>query len=332
MKRMLTVALVAGLVVLAGAVIVSAVFEGEEAGRPGAAPPPEKRESEASIEGWKALATRLGREGVFGVLYFTDEDCRLRALRLPRLEPAVAPAWTRCEFALSLANQVAPGAAVWHPQGPLWARERGRRIAAFAPGGTPQFDIRGSVPAFKPDGSLTFIDDRGVIALRTDCPTRTARCWEKLISQEELTKQLGEGSLVREMAWLDNDSFAAIVGHERFQNELIAVFDEDRVVNDFLEWTHPRLWDLRVAPGGEYFSVMTERFGPWIFGEAGTFLTDGAVVGGGGVRGRAVAWSPSARWVAIATTASVYIVQSAQLRNQPTIIRLPLSARDVAWR
>ena len=334
MRRILALALVAGVVVLAGAAVAAWILDADDSPRRAAGERTGENAPRPAVEGRAAHAERLEREGVHGVLYFTDERCRLRALRLPDLEPAPAPAWTRCGFSLSAGDVVAPDGAVWHPQGPLWARARAGRIEAFAPPRSAQFELRGTLPAFRPDGALTFVDDRGIVVFRLDCPSPASapRCRRTLLTHAEVEEQVGDGSRIREMTWLDNDSFAAIVGHERFENEIVAVFRGKRVVNDFLDRAHPRIWDLRASPGGSYFSVLTERFGPWIYDGRGRFVTAADVIlGGPRDRRLKVAWSPDAAWVALATPASVFIVEIARLPTDAAIIRLPLTVRELAW-
>ena len=64
-----------------------------------------------------------------GILYYTDEDCRLEAVRLPGLEPAAVPNWRNCRFVLSPdASSVSKGRSGWDPVGDFLFRLEDGRI------------------------------------------------------------------------------------------------------------------------------------------------------------------------------------------------------------
>ncbi len=86
------------------------------------------------LPGRAAIAARLGRAGVGGVLYFVDQACRLRALRLPSLEPAPAPRDGGCR-ALVSPSTAPPGWSLWPRNTPLAAYcRRGRVIVSGSAG------------------------------------------------------------------------------------------------------------------------------------------------------------------------------------------------------
>jgi hypothetical protein len=65
------------------------------------------RESEAAVR-------RLREAGISGVLTYSDEDCRLRAVSLPELEPVRAPSFAMCRPATSTRGVTAIGGdVVW---------------------------------------------------------------------------------------------------------------------------------------------------------------------------------------------------------------------------
>jgi len=39
--------------------------------------------------------------GLSGVLYYTDEECRLQGVQFPDIEPVGGPEWAECKFSLS---------------------------------------------------------------------------------------------------------------------------------------------------------------------------------------------------------------------------------------
>ena len=86
MRRSATVIVVAGLAALALAAGIDALRGGR--GEP--APPATVAETEP------AVASVLDKEGVRGVITYSDEACRLHAVALPALRPARAPAIEMC--------------------------------------------------------------------------------------------------------------------------------------------------------------------------------------------------------------------------------------------
>ena len=51
-----------------------------------------------------------------GTLYYTDEDCKLRAAELPDIRPDEAPNWDDCQFTLSPdATRVGEETTGWDP-------------------------------------------------------------------------------------------------------------------------------------------------------------------------------------------------------------------------
>jgi hypothetical protein len=146
--------------------------------------------------------------------------------------------------------------------------------------------------------------------------------------------RLGREVSILELAWLDEDSVAAIVGGTGLRNRFVAIFEDGKLVNDPFGWSEPQLRDLIASPEGEYFAVLTQQFGAWIFDQTGRFMGQGVVTGAEEVR--KLAWSPDGRWLVISTPASIYFVDARNLElllggQQPTTIRLPVSARDIAW-
>jgi hypothetical protein len=89
MRRLATGVLVLGLLALALAAAVDAL-RGEPSHEPGPTPV-----GVASHRGEAAAALRAA--GATGTLTYSDEDCRLHAVRLPDLTPAEAPRYVRCE-------------------------------------------------------------------------------------------------------------------------------------------------------------------------------------------------------------------------------------------
>jgi hypothetical protein len=87
------------------------------------------------LRGRDALATRLRRDRVEGVLYVVDAGCRLHALRLPSLAAAPAPRAGGCRALVSPAS-APPGWSLWPRNTPLAARcDENRRVVVSAADG-----------------------------------------------------------------------------------------------------------------------------------------------------------------------------------------------------
>jgi hypothetical protein len=90
--------------------------------------------------------------------------------------------------------------------------------------------------------------------------------------------------------------------------------------------------DLRLSPTGRFLGVLQSDGRVAVVDGLGRQLfssTDLPVPSA-----HAITWSPDERWTAIATERSVYLIPSVDIAAQraPRLIRLPLAARDLAWR
>src|SRR2546423_13232727 len=119
------------------------------------------------------LARPLGASGggVAGVLYYTDEHCVLKGIRLWGLIESRAPSWRGCRFSMSPDGAtLADRRAVWQRQGGLYAIERGAGIELSSPASAESLPVVGDAPAFKPDGSFTYVEDGSVVEWTQRCP------------------------------------------------------------------------------------------------------------------------------------------------------------------
>src|SRR5204862_8175638 len=103
------------------------------------------------------LSGRLRADEATGVLYFVDSACRLHALRLPSLAATPAPRDGGCRALVSPAS-APPGWSLWPRHTPLAARcDEHRRVIVTAAAGPSLPMIGGCAPAWRPDGSMTYI-------------------------------------------------------------------------------------------------------------------------------------------------------------------------------
>jgi hypothetical protein len=262
-----------------------------------------------------------------GVLYYTDENCEPRGLRFPSLELADAPDAVDCGF----------GDAVWDAQRANAASETEGAIYVSVDGQSVSF--LGSAPAFRRDGTLTFVRDGALrmLLLERDClrleePVQSVedeaidRCSRVLLRSGYLRSlaslhpnapadpsPLGSVT-VKEHSWLDTERLVLLLafdvrGARRF--EQVVVLEGTRVV-DWVPIYNGRLSDLRVSPRGRYFAVISEDPEEVrLFDRGGNVLPIPPLKGA-----HAVAWSPSENWTAVATDADVYVFRTGAPNTQ----------------
>jgi hypothetical protein len=270
-------------------------------------------------------------EEISGTLYYTDETCTLEAVRLPSLRSVEAPNWTRCRFVLSPDGiRVGADGSGWDPhadprRGRVFQSEDGKvRVGTNAgPEGEP---FRGTAPAWRPDGTLTYFANGAIRDWpegRTIVPAHRLR-----MVVSEVPNPPDEVALVRrvrvvEHHWLDQDRLVAVLrahGRDGLALDVVAVFDEGlpfAATNFFGE-----VRDLWGSPFGTYFAVLADSLRLYDRNANSLFLP-------GFEGGRAVAWSPDERKMAVATDASVYVFTPGQIDE---VERFALVANDLDWR
>lgn len=294
-------------------------------------------------------ATGTEREpaiGASGVLYYTDEECRLHGLHLPDLEQVGGPDWHGCRFSLSPdAREIDAPATVWHPAAKVRAYDG--RVHVELSDRRP-YSFRGSAPAFRRDGHLTYSSRGAVRQLNPRCPLRLdpVRCSAVVVRREVVVRaarrhpagDVAPGFLavsVRGMAWLGSGEgaerlVALIRLHVRTVGsfDLLALFERGRAVS--VVSVLQGLSGLRASPGGRYFGVLTGAPpGALLFDRAGRSLAPLPLTDV-----RSFDWSPDERWLAVATPHDVYLVlaESLALDDEPSLRSLGLDAADLAWR
>jgi hypothetical protein len=314
MRQPATLVVVAALAILGLAAAVDALQGGEA--RPAA-------DATTTVSTSTVLTAPPSLEpgpGLEGVLYYTDERCRLRALELPRLNSVETPDWEACAFSLSPTGQdVEPSWTVWSPSGAR-AADLVNSIEV-RPGGRA---FRGAVPAWRPDGVLTYADEGVVRAW----PSRTV-----LIAPRDLrpvwARQIGtltrsvEFVRVKQLAWLSSTRAVLILGirvRSGSEFEFTALFERGRLAS-LLAQSSPRLW---TSPGGRFFALGGN-------GDLQLYNRDGEAVPLPitVTEPQAIAWSPDERWVAVSTGASIFLVRMSA--TDRSVRRLPVEAHDLAW-
>jgi hypothetical protein len=267
-------------------------------------------------------------ESVSGTLIYLDRRCRLHRIALPSGADSSAPRRVACGLALDPAGRLVNDGETWQPGGALFARCSGGHVTVHAPGGGLILRRRGCSPAWKPDGSLTYVVDG---SLRVSSELRDRR----LLSAGDVSHALGLASAtigptsLREVAWLDDRRFATLLATNRPPGpeglDLLVIFEGRRPVRG-ATFLAPRLSGLSASPRGSHLVVRTGR-GPR---EALTFLDrNGNPSNLAFVNAHAIAWSPDERWAAVATQRSILLFRATgpYLR----VRRFAILATDIAW-
>ena len=317
MRRWATWMLVGGLVAL-GAVAAADALRGS----PKTAPSP------ASISVPLIPRNEPAASAMSGVLYYSDADhgCRLQGIRLPDLQDVPAPALESCRFSLAPNGKFGlPGDADWSPLGGTYARQDGQLIELGSSTSQQALRFPGRAPAFKPDGTFTYVRDNHVVEWTTSCPpgarlfTRpadnaTAFCRKVVARFQRDRPVLG-------LAWMSSTRMAVITK----PSEWVLTIREGRLRTSTFGFGRP-LTDLQVSPRGSFVAVRAQ-------GRDGLLVLrkDGLGVGLPPFTApRAITWSPDERWTAVATENSVFLFRTSTAEAR--IRRLPIVAGDLAWR
>ena len=335
--------LVSAVALLAAAAAVDAFRAGPE---PADRAPDDVRPASGDRDA--ALARRLAAAagplravGVRGVLTYSDERCRVRAVTLPSLTLNPAPD-RPCYTAPGAEGVIDPD--VPQPGGVMVARCRTGAVEIWWREGKLAGPEPGCAPAWKPTGALTAVRD-GEVVEYVPVPERgrldarvvlgrdaLARAVRRAVSGAPAGAPAAAHPRVEAVAWLSDTRFAAIVhGAGTFgapEDELLALFEGDRLVR-----TAPCCWSdlaqLRVSPLRRFVAVRSER-GLIVVDRSGRAVP----LPRGRATGRALAWSPDERWLAVATGSAVAFLGlegGVPAAGRPAA-SIPLRARELAWR
>jgi hypothetical protein len=334
-------------VALVGVAIAAAVDairprnEKQARARPSSASEPITPELAARDRVTDNLAAALEGEGITGVLYYSDreDECRLDAVRLPSLDQVTPPKLSSCRFELPPDPEPTATLAgvTWNPSGHLAAYCRRGRVIVMNATGETLHELEGCAPAWKPNGTLTFVRNGEVV----DCGDG-GRCERLALSRRDLRQALRRTSIerlfrtvafrVREVAWFTNTRLGAII-REDYEGspgrQLPIVLDGGRAVNPAGSIPFQHLSFGSMSPKRTEVALEVEGFdNPWLLNRDGGYSAQWSPPSLNNVV--ALAWSPDERWRAVATRTSIYLFE--RYLEQPRIFRLPIAAADVTWR
>ena len=291
-------------------------------------------ETTSELEGRDALTGQLTRLGARGELVLHGDGCRVEVLALPTLEQTQEPA-SGCR----------PHGAV-SPDGSSVARCGGDAVEVFVhETGDHEYTIPGCAPAWRPDGTLTVAFGREVVRPRTCTGERF--CPQTLISRSELERaarrhpNMPSGpfrvrALIDGIAWVSSTTAAvqlSIRGSGRLGGlgalSAIAFFEQGRLSR---EQSYFRVTGGRIAasPRGSYVSMAPDV----ILRRDGSQVTLPQHLRGS----HAFAWSADERFLALATSFAVHVLDVPSLERYHVTgsdlrsVTLPLRVTELAWR
>jgi hypothetical protein len=250
-----------------------------------------------------------------GLLVYADRRCRVFAIGLTALEPHVPSGTRSCRFRFAPGNRLSFGPEIPSPRGAVSARcvhGAVKLLSRRAVLGR----VSGCAPAWKPDGTLTVVDDGEAVAFTSDCLRIRDRCGQ-IVS---LGGRLGKAPLVA-VTWLSNTDAATILEPAAARN-VVAIFEGGRL--EARSRSFRRLSALRASPTGRYVAARST-------GPAGVVVFDRGLRSWSFLgHARAIAWSPDESFAAVATPAGIKIAGADALETQ--LFGLGFRAIDVAWR
>ena len=306
-----------GTALLVAAVVGLGVAAGVDALRGGGGHTGGRASSSSDQTTTAPAAQKLASRQITGVLHFTVRlrpgQCALRSLALPGLEATSAFDVGSCRIATSIGGRVAVG-------GPC----PGGDISVLGPSQPVRF--RGCAPAWKPDGTLTFVRQNRVFEVENGCTRPVPSDCLRLTPVRS-----HPGEVIRELAWIDDERLAILVdGPGRIES--VFVYEAGlRLAGPGLSF--PGLSYLRsLGPGravvrsgqppdGGLLTIDRRGRAGGFFGPAlPRFLADG----------QALAVSPDGAWVASTSGGAVHVYRLGDRRPLDPV-RIDIDAVDLGW-
>ena len=278
-----------------------------------------------------------------GVLYYTDDLCRLRAIALPSFTPVSALEWDECGFSLSPDGAAVMGSGVvWQRQGDLRAAGIGDLVYVVLEPSAAEFRFTGTAPAFRPDGTLTFIRDGAVVEAIPGCERGAPGTWCEgvlmtrgdLLGALEARPEVVDAAAAKAVAWLTETRLIAAVGFGGRRDEMIAVYEGKTLIRT-ISGFGGRVAELLVSPGRSYAAARLERPSGFVLIDADgePFILEEIQRDFSGrppfTGGRALTWSPDDAWTVIARRETIVFFRMGP--EHPDVVHVPLVVRDLAW-
>lgn len=325
MRNGITLAVVLAVALLGALALADALRSG-----PGRAEPARGPGGSTTAPKPPTLRETLRSEDVTGLVLYSDRDCRLHSLLLPRMIDDVVRRDDgvdvfHCSFSVPHGH-VVDGEVVAQPEGGLVARCRGNRISVWnLESGARSQSIRGCHPSWRPDGTLTYASDgvvytgNRVLLSRADL----GRAARRDPSLARTTPALRIGVTVTDLLWLDEKRLlVGLQARSLEQTHFIGVVFEDK-----------RIQTVAAGFRGPYQHLFLSEDGLLAGSDDGTVFTrSGRTVDPPAnlPQGRAVAFTPDDRWLVWLTGSSIFLVEPTG-GDESRVIRLPVPARNLVW-
>jgi hypothetical protein len=255
----------------------------------------EATETAADQGATPALVSRLRAEGLTGRLVLVGRDCRPRAVELPSLEAVETPPVTAC---------AAPS--------PTRLEACDHLVTAPCPA------------RVRPGGSVVVVRDGGLWSRAAECPRELGRCWEELLSRDDLRRLGVPEPRIVDHVWPSAREAAVLLAWPG-GGYVLGLYDGRALVASH-RWGGEAPPRLEAAPGGTLLAARPARL----------FRGDGTpvVLAPRFRNARSLAWSPDGRWTALAMVGAAVLVPTQALvggADAHRAIRLPFPADDLAW-
>jgi hypothetical protein len=289
MGRILTWCLVAAVAAIGLVAGIDAVRGGGQSEPPtttAPAEPPEDSFAEARAD-LRAAGVPTGR------LTYADEECRNHVVTIPDLLPDGPPSGYA-----GLCRYRAVG---------------GGRVETVGPPSSPDSSVR------------RFTRCPG------DHPLAPLRCSRPVLTRAQLAGQLrgvpwsGYVLSIKELHWLDNQRFAAIMRARSADgpSDYLVIFARGRLVQE-PTFAYADLRGIRPSPSGRFVAAYDEGRGGLVVvnreGESVQLAMD---------HGDGISWSPDEEWIAEATEDGIYVFRADE--DSPEFIHIPVVATDLLW-
>jgi hypothetical protein len=276
------------------------------------------------------LRERLRKEAITGLLLYSDPNCAVHSLLLPRMIDEVVREddggeLFRCRFEVGGGRFLDEGDAVSR-DGVFGARCDGPRTVVWEiESSRPLRSYRGCPPAWRPDRRLTY--PRGDRIMEEDRVLFSARDLRATARSHPNLHEFDGRLFVHatDLAWLDeNRLIVSLEARARYLEPqyLTAMFLGKALVGAASRFGQP---------AGSWFVSSARNYAA---AEDGTIVTrdgDFTEPPGNLPTGRATAFSPDEQWLAYVTGVSIYLIGTPRNSEPGRIIRLPVEAEDLSW-
>jgi hypothetical protein len=231
---------------------------------------------------------------------------------------------------------------VWQRQGDLRAAGIGGLVYVVLEPSGAEYRFTGTAPAFRPDGTLTFIRDGAVVEAIPGCGRGAPGTWCEamlmthgdLVGALEARPEVVDAAAPKALAWLTETRLIAALAFGGRRDEMIAVYEGKTLIRT-ISGFGGRVAEFLVSPGRSYAAARLERPSGFVLIDADgePFILEEIQRDFSGrppfTGGRAIAWSRDDAWTVIARKETIVFFRMGPQR--PDVVHVPLVARDLAW-